>query len=106
MFILHVGWLLTAPTDKTRGLVVLKKPKRQETPREKNVPLESLMNAFWTADDELDDFRVNVRAADLDAAAVKRLGAPGFWHGKQDFGARMERAYRDVARAALELTRA
>ncbi|RIK22606.1 MAG: hypothetical protein DCC52_13645, partial [Chloroflexi bacterium] len=22
MFILHIGWLLTAPTDKTRGLVV------------------------------------------------------------------------------------
>ncbi len=79
------------------------KPPKKKSPPEKIVPLEQLVNVFWRNDDTLDDFRVNVRAAEVDAVAVKRLGAPGFWHGKQEFTTLMERAYREVAAAALAL---
>ncbi len=93
------------PASAERTQAIQKKPRVKPTPVEKVVPLERLVTTFWTADDTLDDFRVNVRAAEIDAAAVKRLGAPGFWHGKQDFAARMARAYQDVTRAALALMR-
>ncbi|MCI0478742.1 MAG: hypothetical protein L0Y55_21065 [Anaerolineales bacterium] len=93
---------LTAPQEQPVGK---KKARVEKTPPEKSVPLEKFVSAFWTADDTLDDFRVNVRAAEIDTAAVKRLGAPGFWRGKQDFAALMERAYREAARTALALVR-
>jgi len=82
-----------------------KKKRAERAPVEKVVPLESLMNSFWSADDTLDDFHVNVRAAEIDAEPVKRLGAPGFWRGKQEFIPLMERAYREIAQAALDLVR-
>ncbi|RIK28378.1 MAG: hypothetical protein DCC52_08400 [Chloroflexi bacterium] len=82
-----------------------KKPRASKAPKGKSEPLEKSLGAFWSSADLLEDFSVNVRAAEIDAAAVKRLGAPGFWRGKQEFQFLMERAYRDVTRAALELTR-
>lgn len=79
------------------------KRKAKTAPREKVAPLETLVEKFWTTDDTLDDFRVNVRAAEMDAAPVKRLGAPGFWHGTQDFGELFARGYREITDAALAL---
>lgn len=54
------------------------KKRAERAPVEKIEPLENSVNAFWAADDTLEDFRVNVRAAEINAAPVKRLGAPGF----------------------------
>lgn len=82
-----------------------KKKRAGRVPTEKIAPLENLVNVFWVADDTLNDFRVNVCAAEVDAAPVKRLGAPGFWHGKQEFIPLIERAYREIAHAALDLVR-
>ncbi len=94
----------TTPAIAKRASPTQKRQKKKSPP-EKIVPLETFVNAFWSADDTLDDFHVNVRAAEVDAVAVKRLGAPGFWHGKQEFSTLMERAYHDVTLAALALMR-
>ena len=81
------------------------KPKRKAKPKraEKLIPLEAQLDRFWTGDERLDDFRVNVRAPEIDAAPVKRLGTPGFWHGKHDFGELFAQAYREITEAALAI---
>ena len=47
------------------------------------------------------DWHTTIDRPPLDAAPIKRLGKPGFWHGKEDFIAMMTVAYRGVTEAAL-----
>lgn len=82
------------------------KPRRRKKKKlEKIVPLEKFVRNYWSANDTLDDFHVNVRDAEIDAAAVKRLGTPGFWRGRYEFISLLEHAYQDIGQAALALIR-
>lgn len=83
-------------TEKTKS-------RKKAPPPEPIIPLESLVASFWTANDRLEDFKVQIQAPEIDAAPIKRLGNPGFWHGKQDFAAAFAERYRDVTETALEL---
>lgn len=89
---------------RTRAAPRPPRPKKLAPP-ERVVPLASQLDTFWTAGDPLDDFRVNVRAAEVDAAPVKRLGPPGYWHGKEDFDDLFDVAYHRVTDAALGVLR-
>jgi uncharacterized Zn finger protein len=72
-------------------------------PKEKAIPLTKSLDQFWEAADRLQDFRVEIKGAPVDAAPVKRLGAPGFWHGKEDFLTAFAGAYREITEAALDV---
>jgi uncharacterized Zn finger protein len=65
-------------------------------------PLDAEPDRFWHGPAELSDFRVTIAAPPIDAAPIKRLGAPKFWHGKQDFVALLTVAYQAIAQAALK----
>jgi uncharacterized Zn finger protein len=64
-------------------------------------PLEVDPDRFWHGAGELIDFRVTIAAPPIDAAPIKRLGSPKFWHGKQDFVALLTGAYQAISQAAL-----
>jgi uncharacterized Zn finger protein len=64
-------------------------------------PLESDPDRFWHGAGELTDFRVTIAAPPIDAAPIKRLGSPKFWHGKQDFVTLLTGAYQAISQAAL-----
>jgi uncharacterized Zn finger protein len=72
---------------------------------EKVVPLEKCLDNFWDVADSLQDFRVEIKAAPVDAAPLKRLGAPGFWRGKEDFIAAFAGAYQSITEACLDVVR-
>ena len=72
------------------------------TPTESIEPLEADPDRFWHGSAELIDFRVTIAAPPIDAAPIKRLGSPKFWHGKQDFLALLTGAYQAIAQAALK----
>jgi uncharacterized Zn finger protein len=72
------------------------------TPEEPIEPLEADPDRFWHGPGELIDFRVTIAAPPIDAAPIKRLGSPKFWHGKQDFLALLTGAYQAIAQAALK----
>lgn len=76
--------------------------KKRERP-EPVAPLESLVTSFWSADDLLADFKTQIQAPELDAAPIKRLGSPGFWHSKRDFVQTFTAHYQSATKAALEL---
>ncbi len=81
-------------------------PPSPSTPRihaEPAPPLKKCLDKFWESDDRLEDFRVEIKFAQVDAAPVKRLGAPGFWHGKEDFLEAFASAYRSISEACLDL---
>ncbi|HTP08410.1 MAG TPA: SWIM zinc finger family protein [Anaerolineae bacterium] len=65
-------------------------------------PLEADPDRFWHGSADLIDFHVTIAAPAIDAAPIKRLGAPKFWHGKQDFLALLTGAYQAIAQAALK----
>ena len=71
------------------------------TPEEPLEPLEADPDRFWHGPAELIDFRVTIAAPPIDAAPIKRLGAPKFWHGRQDFVALLAGAYQAISQAAL-----
>jgi uncharacterized Zn finger protein len=71
-------------------------------PEEPIEPLEADPDRFWHGPIELSDFRVTIAAPPIDAAPIKRLGSPKFWHGKQDFLALLTGAYQAIAQAALK----
>jgi uncharacterized Zn finger protein len=89
---------ITAPAKPRKP-----KAKRKTEPPEPVIPLEALTDSFWSTNDLLDTFRVHVRAAEIDAAPVKRLGLPGFWHGRGDLGETFARTYHTITAAALAL---
>lgn len=81
-----------------------KAPARQREKtvrREKPVPLEAGIDRFWEAGERLDDFHVSIAASPVDAAPVKRLGAPGFWNNKAGFMSLFATAYQAVTQASL-----
>jgi uncharacterized Zn finger protein len=65
-------------------------------------PLEADPDRFWHGSAELIDFRVTIAMPPIDAAPIKRLGSPKFWHGKQDFLALLSGAYQAISQAALK----
>ena len=71
-------------------------------PEEPIEPLEADPDRFWLGHGELLDFRVTIAAPPIDAAPIKRLGSPKFWHGKQDFAALLTGAYRAISQATLK----
>ncbi|MBI4786250.1 MAG: SWIM zinc finger family protein [Chloroflexi bacterium] len=67
------------------------------------IPLAKSLDRFWDAGDDLADFQVRLQAPDVDAAPVKRLGAPGFWRDhKVDFISLFARAYRGLSEAGVD----
>src|SRR5512137_1060313 len=62
-------------------------------PEEPGEPLEADPDRFWHGPGELIDFHVTIAAPPIDAAPIKRLGSPKFWHGKQDFVTLLAGAY-------------
>jgi uncharacterized Zn finger protein len=83
-----------APEQRSRS-------RRKSPPKEKTVPLEASLDRFWDMPENLDDFTVQIAAPPIDAAPVKRLGAPGFWNSKADFMTLVATAYRSVTQASL-----
>jgi uncharacterized Zn finger protein len=73
-----------------------------EAVEEPAVPLDAEIDRFWVMAADLSDVRTTIERPPLDAAPIKRLGKPGFWHGKEDFTALMTVAYRGVTEAALD----
>jgi uncharacterized Zn finger protein len=71
----------------------------EETP----VPLEDCLEHFWEAGAGLNELRFSIVAPQVNAAPVKRLGAPPFWHGRPDFVTLMSQAYEAATLAALEV---
>jgi uncharacterized Zn finger protein len=71
-------------------------------PEEPDEPLEADPDRFWHGPTAVIDFRVTIAAPPIDAAPIKRLGSPKFWHGKQDFLALLSGAYQAIAQAALK----
>jgi uncharacterized Zn finger protein len=69
-------------------------------------PLEAALEQFWgsvAGEESLEQLRFQIAAPPLDAAPVKRLGAPPFWSGKPSFVELMSQAYGAISRAALEI---
>ena len=85
----------TKPTRRVRE-------KRVEIVEEPAATLEAEIDRFWGMAADLADFHTTIERPPLDAAPIKRLGKPGFWHGKEDFIAMMTVAYRGVTDAALK----
>jgi uncharacterized Zn finger protein len=73
-------------------------PSHQKT----GISLDAEIDRFWVLAADLSDVRTTIERPPLDAAPIKRLGKPGFWHGKEDFNALMTVAYRGVTEAALD----
>jgi uncharacterized Zn finger protein len=72
------------------------------TPEEPIEPLEDDPDRFWHGPGELVDLRMAITAPPIDAAPIKRLGSPKFWHGKQDFLTLLAGAYQAISQAALK----
>ncbi len=67
------------------------------------VPLEKSLDRFWDSEDTLDDFRLRIESAAVDAVPVKRLGAPGFArNAKMDLLSAFAHAYRAIGAASQE----
>jgi uncharacterized Zn finger protein len=96
MALLHMRRALQAIDEDEPGAAL--EPAAVEEPLE---PLEADPDRFWHGSTELIDFRVTIAAPPIDAAPIKRLGSPKFWHGKQDFLALVTGAYQAIAQAAL-----
>ena len=79
--------------------------KKARAAEESSIPLEKCLDRFWEAADGLDDFQVTIEAPPVDAAPVKRFGAPGFWRGKEDFSEAFGNAYHSITEAILEVVR-
>ena len=76
-------------------------PAQEQAP-----PLEAELAHFWTGENgepALQELHFRVEPPPLDAAPIKRLGAPPFWSGKPPFVEVMSQAYAAISRAALEL---
>ncbi len=64
-------------------------------------PLAADPDRFWHGPNDSIDLRMTIAAPAIDAAPIKRLGSPKFWHGKQDFVALLTGAYQAISQAAL-----
>jgi uncharacterized Zn finger protein len=78
----------------------------QITPAEQPAaPLDADLEHFWAgpAQEALAQLRFQVAAPAIDAAPVRRLGAPPFWPDKPPFDTLMSQSYAAISRAALEI---
>ena len=76
--------------------------KADRVKEEPLLPLDLDPDRFWIGSADLSDFRVSIAAPPIDAAPIKRLGLPKFWHGKQDFTVLLTGAYQAITEASLE----
>jgi uncharacterized Zn finger protein len=97
MSMLRTRRALHAITEEEEAVATTEPPMVEE-PIE---PLDADPDRFWHGSGELIDFRVTIAAPPIDAAPIKRLGSPKFWHGKQDFVALLSGAYQAISQAAL-----
>lgn len=75
-----------------------------ESTKDSMVPaLEGCLGSFWSEQRPLGPIRVSVNGPYVDAAVIKRLGEPPFWHEPEDFTKIMEGIYRDVTTKALQV---
>jgi uncharacterized Zn finger protein len=63
--------------------------------------LEDALNRFWELDPEIEAIEFNITPPAVEAAPIKRLGQPPFWHSKANFISEMESVYRNISRAAI-----
>jgi uncharacterized Zn finger protein len=86
-------------------------PKRGATVKaeieaEPAASLEECLARYWDMAASLDNFQAVIKAPQVDAAPVKRLGSPGFWrNSKVDFVATLTCAYQSVTEASLAVAR-
>ena len=100
MALLHAQRAQRATSDAAgRSMVEQEAPVAAE-PIE---PLEADYDRFWGKAEDLSDFRVTLAAPPIDAAPIKRLGAPKFWHGRHDFTTLLTQAYQSVTQASLHV---
>jgi uncharacterized Zn finger protein len=80
-------------------------PAETAPAEEPAAPLEAGLEHFWVgpAEDALEHLRFQIVAPPMDAAPVRRLGAPPFWLGKPPFDTLMGQAYAAITRAAIEI---
>lgn len=67
------------------------------------VPLEELLDAFWTAPTGRTDVLISFEAPRLDALPVRRLGKPVFWESDRDLGRIMDETYPCIGAYARHL---
>ncbi len=90
-------------TAEPESKPVAEKKRKPRAPAESVVPLEKCLDRFWDAADNLDNFVAKIEAPSVDAAPIKRLGAPGFWReSKVDFITLFVRAYQELSQASLD----
>ncbi|MGB8645481.1 MAG: SWIM zinc finger family protein [Anaerolineae bacterium] len=103
MELLRARRAVSAPQGPASPRTPGRRKKGERGERERVIPLAKCLDHFWTAADPLDDFRIEIKGAEVDAAPVKRLGAPTFWHARGNFLGRFDRAYHDVTQDILDL---
>jgi uncharacterized Zn finger protein len=97
MFMLRARRVQHAIAEEEDAVAITELPVVEE-PSE---PLAVDPDRFWHGPGELSDFRTTVAAPAIDAAPIKRLGAPKFWQGKQDFVLLLTRAYQAISQAVI-----
>ena len=66
-------------------------------------PLEADPEGYWALRESLEDFRVTIAPPEVEAAVLKRLGHPPFWHSSHNFAALLGRVYAAVTARAMEV---
>jgi uncharacterized Zn finger protein len=93
-------------TRRAAGAAVVAEPaamyELEPAPAAESVPLEASLDRYWDLAENLDDFRVTVAPPPVEAALLKRLGAPPFWKGSQDFLTTLGTVYAAVTARAME----
>jgi uncharacterized Zn finger protein len=88
------------------GASAASQPAAEALPEEQAPPLDADLAHFWASErseQTLQELRFQIVAPPLDAAPIKRLGAPSFWSGKPPFVELMSQAYNAITHAALEI---
>jgi len=98
MSLLRARRVMTA-LEESAAIEIEKADRVKEEPI---LPLDLDPDRFWIGSADLSDFRVSIAAPPIDAAPIKRLGIPKFWHGKQDFTALLTGAYQAITEAILD----
>jgi uncharacterized Zn finger protein len=75
--------------------------KADRVAEEPPLPLDLDPDRFWIGSADFSDFRVSIAVPPIDAAPIKRLGIPKFWHSKQDFTVLLTGAYQTITQASL-----
>jgi uncharacterized Zn finger protein len=94
-------------TRRSAGLMTVAETPAAYAPEEPEAAESPLLEAdpegYWALAEALDDFRVTIAPPKVEAALLKRLGPPPFWHSSRDFLAMLSRVYAAVTAGAMEL---